>query len=69
MQTKLELFSPDVVSASENKELLSYFIVYKKSATSAQTEVQITTDGSLYTGIRELLSVKVSYVIQNTVCM
>ena len=37
MQTKLELFSPEIVSAFENKELLSQR-VYRKSATSAQTD-------------------------------
>ena len=43
MQTKLELFSPEIVSAFENKELLSQR-VYRKSATSEKR-----TDGPLYT--------------------
>ena len=38
MQIKLELFSPEIVSAVENKELLSHFRIYRKSAASAQTD-------------------------------
>ena len=50
MQMKLELFSTEIASAMENKDLLSLFRVYKKSATSAQTDGWITTDGPFYTG-------------------
>ena len=50
MQIKLELFPPEIVSASENNELLSHFRVYRKSATRAQTNGRITTAGRLYTG-------------------
>ena len=45
----MELFSPEIVSVLENKELLSHFRVYGKSATSAQTDRRITTDEPLYT--------------------
>ena len=48
LQVKLELFSPEIVSALENKELLSYFRVCRKIA-SAQMDGRITTDGPLYT--------------------
>ena len=34
-QIKFELISPKIVYALENKELLSHFRVYRKSATSA----------------------------------
>ena len=50
MQIKLELFSPEIVPALENKELLGQFRVYRKSATNAQTDGRITTDGPLCTG-------------------
>ena len=50
MQIKLELFSPEIVPALENKELLGQFRVYRKSATNAQTDGRITTDGQLCTG-------------------
>ena len=40
----MKLFSPDIVSALENKKLLSYFRVYRKSSTSAQSDGWITTD-------------------------
>ena len=49
MQTKLELFSPEIVYPFEKKELLSHFRVHTKSATSAQTDGRITTNGPLYT--------------------
>ena len=52
MQVKLEFFSPGIVSALENKELLSHFRAYRKSATSAQTDGRITTDGPLNTGLK-----------------
>ena len=45
MQVKSELFSPEIVSALENKKLLSHFRVYRKSATSAKTYGWIMTDG------------------------
>ena len=38
MQTKLKLFSPEIVSALENKELPSHFRTYRKSAASSQTD-------------------------------
>ena len=50
MQIKLKLFSPDIVSALENKKLLSYFRVYRKSSTSAQSDGWITTDRLWYSG-------------------
>ena len=50
MQIKLELFSPEIISALVNKELLSLFRVCSKSSTSEQTIQQTTKDGSLYTG-------------------
>ena len=50
MQLKLELFSPETAFSKENKELLSHFRVYRKSALSARTVGRITTDGALYTG-------------------
>ena len=34
----------------ENKELLSHVRVYRKSATSTQTDGQTATDRTLYTG-------------------
>ena len=34
MQLKLELFSPETAFSKENKELLSHFRVYRKSALS-----------------------------------
>ena len=37
MQLKLELFSLEVISALENKELLSHFRVHRKRGTIAQT--------------------------------
>ena len=49
-QIKLELFSPEIVSALENKELLSHLRVCRKNTTIAQTGGGITTDGPLYTG-------------------
>ena len=49
MQIKLELLSPDIVSALE-KELLSHFTVIEKSALIVQTDGRITTDRPLYTG-------------------
>ena len=48
MEIKLELFSPEIVSALENEELLSHFRVYRKIATSAPTDRWITTDGRLH---------------------
>ena len=50
MQIKLALFSPEIVSALENKELQSHFRVYGKCATSTQTDRRIAADESLYTG-------------------
>ena len=50
MQNKLELFSTEIASGLENKELLSHFRVYRKISTSAQTDERITTDEPLYTG-------------------
>ena len=49
-QVKLELLSPEIVSPLENKELLSHFRVYRKSATSEQIDRQISTDRPLYNG-------------------
>ena len=45
---KLELILPEIVYALENKELLSHFRVYRKSATNAQIDGRIATDGLLY---------------------
>ena len=39
-----------IVSDLKNKDLLSHLEVYRKSATSAQTDSRITTNGLLYTG-------------------
>ena len=47
---KLELFSHEIIYALENNKLLNHFKVYRKSATSAQTNGRITTDGPLCTG-------------------
>ena len=49
MQMMLESFTPEISFALENIELINDFRVYRKSAASAQTEEQITTDGPLYT--------------------
>ena len=49
MQIKLELFSSEIISVLENKELLCFPRVYRKSVTSAQTDGWIMTDGLLYT--------------------
>ena len=38
MPTKLELFSPEIASVLEYKELQSHFRAYRKLATSAQTD-------------------------------
>ena len=38
MQVKLELLSPEIVSALENKELLIRFRVYGKSVIPTQTD-------------------------------
>ena len=43
-QTKLEFFSPEIVFALENKELLYRFRVHRKSAASAQTDGQTDND-------------------------
>ena len=51
MQTKLELFLPEIVSAMKNKELLSHFGVYRQSAASAKTDERTSTDEPLYTGL------------------
>ena len=56
MQIKLELFSPGIASALENKVLLSLFRVYRKSSTSAQKIGRTTKDEPLYTGTNFLLS-------------
>ena len=56
MQTKLELFSTEILSALENKEILSYFRVHRKSATSAQTDGLVVTNEMLYTGYNINLS-------------
>ena len=48
MQIKLELFSPEIVSAVENKELLSHFRVHRKSAASAQTDGWKKTNEPLF---------------------
>ena len=47
MEIKLELFSPEIVSYLQNKELVSHFRVYGKSAVSVQTARWITTDGPM----------------------
>ena len=51
MQIKLELLSPEIVSALKSKEMLSIFRVYRKNATSTQMDGQITKDRPLYTGV------------------
>ena len=45
----LELLSPEIVSVSENKELLRHFRVYKSKNNKCTNGWLITTDGSLYT--------------------
>ena len=51
MQIKLDLLSPTIVSALENKELRIRFRAYGKSAASAQTDGDAYwRDGPLYTG-------------------
>ena len=51
MQIKLELLSPEIVSALKNKEMLSIFRVYRKNTTSSQMDGQITKNRPLYTGV------------------
>ena len=51
MQIRLELFSPEIISALENKDLLSHFRVYGTNASSAQMDGQIRTDAPLYTSL------------------
>ena len=46
--------SVEQIGSKWNKELLSNFRVYRKSAASAKTDGGITADGSLYTGIRKV---------------
>ena len=51
LQTKkIEYFSPEIVSALENKELINHFKVFRKSATSAHMDGRIIADIPLYTG-------------------
>ena len=38
MQTKLELFSPEIVPTLENKELLSHFRIHRENSASAQMD-------------------------------
>ena len=47
MQIKLESFSPKMVSASKNKELLINLRVYGKSETNEQTDGWKTKDGRI----------------------
>ena len=48
MKIKLELFSPEMASFVENKELPSHFRVYRKGATSTKTDGQMTKYGPLH---------------------
>ena len=64
MQTKLELFSPEIDSALENKELPSckncHFRVNRKSTTSAQTDGRIVIhnlDSLKYDGCKKSKSI------------
>ena len=47
MQVKLELFSPEIVSALQ---ILSYFRIYRKNAASADRPHLLHDGGPLYTG-------------------
>ena len=47
MQIKSELFSPETISALEDKKLLSLIRVYSKSTATVQTEGCIMAEGPL----------------------
>ena len=50
IQIKLELVTPEIVSALKNKELPSHFRLYRKGVTSAHTDGKVTTNRTLHTG-------------------
>ena len=47
---KIGIIFTEIASALGNKELPSHFRVYRKSASSSQTDGRIATGGPLYTG-------------------
>ena len=65
IQINLKLLSLEIVSALENKELLSRFRVYRKSATSAKTDGQISAEGPLYTDNYVLLKYSYKNMVSN----
>ena len=62
MQIRFELFSPEIISTLEKKELLSLFRIYRKNTTSAQMDGRITKDGPLYAGTLHLISLVFSWI-------
>ena len=51
MEIRLELFSPEIISTLENRDLLSHFRVYGRSASIEQMDGQTRTDAPLYTSL------------------